>query len=578
MNELNTIFGKDKFHLLIFLWLAIPFRLSAQDIRPENIYVQFNKPFYVVGDTIRFKIYFLNDEIVPSKIVHVDMIDAKRQIVMNKIFRVNNNTAFGSYIIPFQLAEANYMFRCYTRWNLNFKGNNIFSKIIPVYNDFDVNTPEIFNETTVPAISDTISNVHDNKGNINLEILNRSYIKTGESVRLKISIPNGSGSVYSANLSMTVLDHDLIGINNAGEILHYYKDYNKIDFQNIKVQYHAEDSIEINGTAHDPLTGDPINSRVLSIYNVGNSTFRRLRCVNGHFEFKLPVFEGYTYLQIINMNPYQPKIPDIKWIPLRSELPSGYTFGKKVNKTPEIEKYLYYSSLRRKVNEIFYKDIYDSIQTSENFVLPFIPDRSYDMSKYQLIRNVLNFFEEAVVNCAFFHQDEYKKIRLFNTETDLYFMTSPWFFVDGTVIFNDSLVHNIPFDQLKRIDLYNSNHTIFKYFEPIMIQGGVVAVYTKNNYLIDYIRKMPNTLRVDGVPRVEPIGNAGRNTGFTDRHVMPDFDPVIYWNPNIIVDKDQEVTITFPHNDVTGNFTVYVQGMDFYGKPLAGSVSYTVIP
>ena len=32
-----------------------------------------------------------------------------------------------------------------------------------------------------------------------------------------------------------------------------------------------------------------------------------------------------------------------------------------------------------------------------------------------------------------------------------------------------------------------------------MVQGGVVAVYTKNNLLVDYIEKNSNTLVIKGI-------------------------------------------------------------------------------
>ena len=108
------------------------------------------------------------------------------------------------------------------------------------------------------------------------------------------------------------------------------------------------------------------------------------------------------------------------------------------------------------------------------------------MEKYRYIKNLEDFIRQAVTNAGTYKEGDTRKILLFNSETKKNFMTKPWLLVDNYFIFNDSIVYNIPFSQIKRIDLFTTNKSIFKYFEPIMIQGGVIAVYTKNNFLDNY--------------------------------------------------------------------------------------------
>ena len=155
-------------------------------------------------------------------------------------------------------------------------------------------------------------------------------------------------------------------------------------------------------------------------------------------------------------------------------------------------------------------------------------------------------------------------------------MTKPWLIVDNHFVFNDSLAYNIPFNQLKRVDIFITNKTIFKYFEPIMIQGGVIAVYTKNNFLADYIQNSPNTLSISGIPS-ESLRKVN-NTSVSISEEMPEFNPVIYWNPDILTDTNGKAMLSFPANNVTGKCLIQIQGIDIAGKLIEGKVFYKVFP
>ncbi|MBR9998327.1 MAG: hypothetical protein KFF73_05115 [Cyclobacteriaceae bacterium] len=565
--------------LVIFILLSVWYGKPAysQPKVPEQIYVHFDKFFYLTGETIHFKIYFLNTATVPSRIVHVDLQNAEGSYILNGLYQVENNMAEGAFNIPYDLEEANYLFRCYTRWNLNFDESYIFSRVIPVYNEFDGNNNIMVDDHQELIQRDSVQAPDTFTRGVSIKIIDTQEHKTNQEIRLEIQTTDRNNQPVPASLSMCVLPVSLIDHPDDLNISDIYNDRHTQVSPDINISYQPEDSIEIKGMAYDPVTGEPINSHVLSIYHVREGRFSRLISKKGSFQFKMPVFEGKTDLQIINMNPFQPKIPDIRWIPLHEEIFRPASIQPVPERDPKIEQYIYYTRLRRKIREIFYETVYDSIQLQQPPLLPFKPDRSYDINQYQLIRNTLDFFREAVTNTDFFRENGEEKLRLFNTETMKFFMTPPWYVVDGHFIFNDSLVHNIPFNHLSRIDIFNRNESIFKYFEPIMIQGGVVAIYTKNNYLIDYIRNMPNTLRVEGITRTVTMEH-GHQSGQQDAHETPDFFQLIHWDPNIQTNEEGKTTVIFQSNDVTGNIAIHMEGMDRNGMPVAGQAVIQVRP
>jgi hypothetical protein len=87
---------------------------------------------------------------------------------------------------------------------------------------------------------------------------------------------------------------------------------------------------------------------------------------------------------------------------------------------------------------------------------------------------------------------------------------------------------------------------------------------------------MPNTLTVKGIPEselVEKIKDAaipGRD------HETPDFNPLIYWNANILTDENGKARVSFNTNDITGNIIIEVKGIDTSGQLLSGYLSFEV--
>lgn len=105
----------------------------------EKVYLQFDKPYYAVGDTIWFKAYVTAGLHTPtplSKVVYVDMFDKRDSLVATLKLPVNNGIAWGDILLPkFTFKEGNYHIFAYTKWMRNFDGAYFFNKNIPVGSD-----------------------------------------------------------------------------------------------------------------------------------------------------------------------------------------------------------------------------------------------------------------------------------------------------------------------------------------------------------------------------------------------------------------------------------------------------------
>ena len=106
----------------------------------EKIHLHFNKPFYIVGDTIWFKAYLVNaaNELTEhSKILYVDLISESNFVL--KSIKVPLVAGLGWADIPLakEFPGGNYRIRAYTNWLRNFGTEYFFQKVIPVSDVFE---------------------------------------------------------------------------------------------------------------------------------------------------------------------------------------------------------------------------------------------------------------------------------------------------------------------------------------------------------------------------------------------------------------------------------------------------------
>ena len=567
-NKLFFIFS-------VILFFSTGYPVNGQQPEPDRLYAHVNKLFYVSGETIQFKVYIFNASASPSDLIHADLIDEKGDIINEQILKISNNTSYGSLEIPLSQSEGIYFLRIYSAWNLNFTANFNFVKTVPIYNDFNQSFESIMDDT---ISMENINTLERNNNYLDITILDITSIHTRGSIKLDVRDIQHRDGELKGNISVSVWDIDKCGFTDQNFVHEQYERQTALNNSSDIINYPPEKSILIEGNIFETDSRQPVTSKVLSVYNTTTSTFMRINSDKGEFSFEIPAFTGSANLQVINMNPFQPKVNLVERKKLSEHIPIPKTEEYVPERSSLINKYLYYSRLRRKIKELYNETSHDSIKLVDPPVLPFKPDRSYNIDKYQLLRNVEEFVREAVVNTSHIIESGEKKLLLFNQETRKFFMSSPWFLVDGHFIFNDSLTYNIPFNMLKRIDVYNTNKSILEYFEPIMIQGGVVAVYTKNNYLIDYIESQPNTLSIEGLTTTLEESDYQNLVSQSSPDQKPYLNPLIYWNPELRFNESGEVQFEILTNDVSGYYLIHIEGIDAAGKPLSGQIIIEVHP
>nr|WP_294792901.1 hypothetical protein [uncultured Mucilaginibacter sp.] len=116
---------------------------NIRELKPvEKLYLQTDKPYYSVGDTLRFKGYLLNaDYLTPSLrtgLLYVELDNEQGKSAKRIMVPVISGMAWGDMTLDSaEVPDGNYTLRAYTNWMRNFGEDYIFRKTITVSKSAD---------------------------------------------------------------------------------------------------------------------------------------------------------------------------------------------------------------------------------------------------------------------------------------------------------------------------------------------------------------------------------------------------------------------------------------------------------
>jgi hypothetical protein len=140
--------------ILVFLFAFGCVKVYAQGIRGiiakidtfhnrlpgEKVYMQFDKPYYSVGDTIWFKGYLVNPTFSYSSLsarLYVELVNDSNRVIKTMAVPVDLGVTWGNMaLLPGDIKEGSYTLRAYTTWMRNFGQDAFF------YQSFYIANPQ----------------------------------------------------------------------------------------------------------------------------------------------------------------------------------------------------------------------------------------------------------------------------------------------------------------------------------------------------------------------------------------------------------------------------------------------------
>lgn len=137
-------------HFLAWGWLSIcavlaqPASLlpaSGENRWVEKLYLRTDRPNYLAGETIRFRIFYLDgfkhEAANLSKVAYVELIsEAKSPVIQAKV-KLDKAGGVGQLTLPYTIGTGTYQLRAYTRWMRNESERLFFHQSVSIINPME---------------------------------------------------------------------------------------------------------------------------------------------------------------------------------------------------------------------------------------------------------------------------------------------------------------------------------------------------------------------------------------------------------------------------------------------------------
>ncbi|SOD79962.1 hypothetical protein [Spirosoma fluviale] len=128
------------------------FERYRQQALQEKLFVHTDQAFYLTGETMWFKIYYVDGSrhqpLDVSKVTYVELLDKEKKSVLQTKVALNPDGGNGNLFLPSSLSSGNYLLRAYTSWMKNFNADFFFEKTLTVVNPFKPLGLPLLRETT----------------------------------------------------------------------------------------------------------------------------------------------------------------------------------------------------------------------------------------------------------------------------------------------------------------------------------------------------------------------------------------------------------------------------------------------
>ncbi len=531
--------------------------------QPERIYVHFDKPFYLAGEIVHYKVWLLEPpQGIKSGVLYVEWTPPGAKTAQKQALKIKVNGAEGSFEIPYTTPDGYFGVSAYTERNLDYDPGFIFRKALPVYNDL-LAPPAEKAVTEVSAIAKQPP-IQARAGIRTLVTTDKTHYAPRDTVAMEIVVENENEKIGNANLSISIMEKggwedEIFPGEEARAVMERYQ---KLPNAPLGNEHETESGIRLQGMALNPLTGALVLDKHLGLYFIEDKQWRPVSTQQEKLNVELPEFYGDKTVQLVSFSPNYPLICRFNGINDKAKTAYTEVSDIKPPRTASVNRYLQRRGLLRKVESIFGAHTLSPFTSTPDASLKIDFDRRYWMKDYKNMETVEDFFREAVLISHKRELKQGKTIQLTNTDSEgneLY-KFPPIYLVDDVFLEDEERILQIPLNEIERIDLLASKSNMTKQGLDLFITlRGIVSIHRKPG-LPPFLPAGNKLFIVHGF--LQPIPFVILQTD----HRTPDFRAALYWNGSIRTDANGKARIVFPASDAAAGFNTRVVGVTDAGK------------
>ncbi len=537
----------------------------ASTAPPDNqCVIHLDKPFYISGDVIWYKLY-LPQVLDKQDIAVKGLLIAASGKVEDRFFHKSlGNTYLDGHIkIPYSLGSGIY--------HLVFKAapkdqqkELILAEIeIPIYNDLQEirNAKDIEGATVAGKLSEVA-------GDLSVRIgLDREEYSVRDLITASVSIRDAGNKLVKSNISVSVIhypadviaDYQTIGVGQS---------LSEASLQSL------QGKIYVKGQLMDTLN-NPIKANVLGAYASKQNKIHYAKTnEEGFFTLDLPDFYAHQTLQFMG---YYKEEPEIR-IKMDNDNEHGPT-NKSLVINESIKEYLELSRQRKKLSQ-YYESLKPQYSTEEfvDEIQQLKPDFTYLTKEYVKFEDVGSFFNELITPLQL-KKVKGKYVATMSNPTaritvQAKLKGSPLFIVDGKATRDANFAGNINLGNVESIDLFYIPENLRRQFN-VMGSSGVVRITTVNPIFEIPRNDQEDLFEVSGLQPITDFVPYVPKTSSAEIK-RPNFQSTLFWSPDQKTKADGTTDIQFHHTDDRGVFLIEVMAQGENGQIGIATKKYIV--
>lgn len=539
----------------------------------EKPYLHTDKSYYYPNESVWFKAYMnygswiLRDSL--SQVLYVDLTDSAQNIIMTKVFPINNGFAQGNFVVPSSLSGGDYIIRAYSRWMLNFDAALIFAKPIKVLEYSEVGKAAFI---YVPV---------DTLGGITIKLEKDTFL-TREKITITAGVKDFIENFIPANFSISVTDREqVVPAENEKSIL---KDFaipriSLPDSLSKDVEYPIQYGIDFSGQFFTK-KGRPSQGIITVAQENTAEVFMITTEENGKFYFnnlklydsaKLSMLaktiQGKNGTVIFDSARLTPRIPRVEFLDIQvyhSENPGRYNATAFLESRMLEEVTVRATQLERKPNTIVAPD-------------------------YVISGDWLRSTNATDIVMAL--QGKVPGLRVVNgilllgppTSFEVGNSAEPLVLIDGVPVNGVSpgneataaLLSNISPHEIESVEVLKYSHGAAYGSRGA---NGVISITTRktNDYQPAGERRYFRKIKITSFSSVNKFSSPDYSIP-SDHHSRADYRSTIYWNPNVSTGADNQVQFSFHAADLPTQYRIVIEGITKDRKVVHGEKLITII-
>jgi hypothetical protein len=552
---------------------------QATGIGDEKVFVQINKPVYVAGEMLRYRIFTFNkksnDPYLASRILYFVLTDYKGNTALQWRINLKKENNFGSFRLPAELQGGVYTLTAYTSRMRNDPAETLHSQniivsslshdfpdtlYIPVLNRQEAFS-QAFQETKQDLRVETGSNY--NAGDTAEAVISLNKELTGDTASISISV------YLSVPLANTLINDSLLHLkrNNTGKA----GSGSGLSGQ----AYPVEDkSFMLSGTLKSRISNAPIigGSIILAVidslfphirYSRTDSTGRFIFYLDRWFDNKELILqnggvavEGGVVWEIDTKKLTVAGRPYIPYTVRHSEINSVTT----LNESRLIES-VYGTQFPAGSAEV--------IPPGTNYFGP--PDMLVIPGDYSEMVNFKEIIENILQGTRFVGRSNTYAIQVYNVGTGQW-PESNIILLNGVPFYDMNFVATLGTKDISRIEVISGNYLLGD-----LTMEGLVSIYTYDHKIPESYLKNRSFIFQNTVVPSDKLASriVADRAGNVVSH-DPDFRVNLLWDPAREITGDQKLVIRFPVSLITGTYDIIVNGLTHKGSVLSGKTSFEV--